>query len=748
VALVKVGDAIWDLLDEDGRHLQVGAEPNLAVSMPRHWRVFGPFEPDLVEVKVVPGGENSANLKAVPSEDQLSAIPDQLTIANATLVGVNVDMVGNMLDFDALYDGHDGKEGVQAYALAELQVDSDTEIIIGAGCDWWMQWWLDGQPVYDTLDTGNGPYLLEPTDHCFRANLKAGKHVLAVAVISGSGGPWAIRTDTVTARVEAYASRKPGQWNFLTDPEEVHPPATGTQLRKAFRTDLVLTDETLECEYQLAFDNGHVGLVFGAQDSDHYYWAYIPHWGQLWRARAFYAAIAIADGSGYVRNLDLRLMHNVPCHLNIWRSLRVERRGNHIQMWVNGVKGPNAIDDTYGPGRVGVSGFNRWAMRNLRIDGKHMEPPVWPTILSRQHRFAEPFAAEGGYLYHAPVSLNRLSNGEILLITNKSQHPSPHVSDPNLTSWHMYLSADAGRTWSSHGDLSQGRLPSIFGRPFEIEPGILRSFEFISPNPGSSPSKEEFYQGSGFYYRDSKDKAMTWSQWSYGKLEGGWETEMFRENTHCSVMGSTMLRDGTILASLLLSTHRSDSIKNIGMGTWPAYVMLQPYCTISKDQGQSWSLPVPMDNAAMNDGSPPDSPLADFTETPMAQLPSGRVVALSRPVASPFMWQTQSEDGGKSWRQCCYAPFSGSGNPNLVATSSGLLALVARCGGVGIHISDDEGLNWTPGAMLDSSNYFNGLVIEAEPDVILAVYPVIDDMPMHLRTLRVRVTPQGPMPAI
>ncbi len=743
MALVKVGDAIWDLLDEDGRHLQVGAEPNLAVSMPRHWRVFGPFEPDLVEVKVVPGGENSANLKAVPSEDQLSAIPDQLTIANATLVGVNVDMVGNMLDFDALYDGHDGKEGVQAYALAELQVDSDTEIIIGAGCDWWMQWWLDGQPVYDTLDTGNGPYLLEPTDHCFRANLKAGKHVLAVAVISGSGGPWAIRTDTVTARVEAYASRKPGQWNFLTDPEEVHPPATGTQLRKAFRTDLVLTDETLECEYQLAFDNGHVGLVFGAQDSDHYYWAYIPHWGQLFRARAFYAAIAIADGSGYVRNLDMRLMHNVPCHLNIWRSLRVERRGSHIQMWVNGVKGPNAIDDTYGPGRVGVSGFNRWAMRNLQIDGRKADVTGWPENQTRKRNFAEPFAHEGGYVYHGPSTLNKLANGEILLTTIKNRSNSPYISDPDLNTTHMYISADAGRTWSPHGEPFIQPQDEHYGILYEIEPGTLRAITFVSPTPWSTPSTNIYDQGRGFYYRDSKDKALTWSKWSHGELLGDWDAEIFTENTFCYATSRTMLRDGTIVGEVLRVTRRPDEIPNVGMGTWPTACVLQPYFTLSRDQGRTWSRPVPMDNAAMNDGSPPDSHIADFTETPMAQLPSGRIVAMSRPVASPFMWQTQSDDGGESWRQCCYAPFSGAGDPHLVTTASGLLVLIARSSGVGMHVSADEGVNWTAGAILDSPNFFNGCVIEAEPDVILVVYPIIDDAPCNLRTQRIRVTPQS-----
>jgi hypothetical protein len=154
-----------------------------------------------------------------------------------------------------------------------------------------------------------------------------------------------------------------------------------------------------------------------------------------------------------------------------------------------------------------------------------------------------------------------------------------------------------------------------------------------------------------------------------------------------------------------------------------------------------------MDNANFNDGYPPDSPVADYTETPFAQLPNGRLVAMSRSCAAPFMWQTHSDDGGRTWRQSCYASFSGAGNPQLVATQSGYLVLIARCSGVGMHVSSDGGTNWSPGGILDSPNYYNGLAIEVEPDVILNAYPIIDVIPGHLRVQRVRVTADGPAPA-
>ena len=174
----------------------------------------------------------------------------------------------------------------------------------------------------------------------------------------------------------------------------------------------------------------------------------------------------------------------------------------------------------------------------------------------------------------------------------------------------------------------------------------------------------------------------------------------------------------------------------------------QPYCTVSTDQGLSWSEPVPMDNAARNDGSRPDSPCGGFGETPVAQLPSGRIVALSRPHASPFMWQTHSDDDGKTWRMACYAPFSGAGSPQLVATPSGYLVSVKRGPGLSLHISTDGGVTWDEGTFIDYPSSFNGSMIEVEPDVVLVVYPesMGEIRPSFVRAQRIRITPEGAVP--
>ena len=130
----------------------------------------------------------------------------------------------------------------------------------------------------------------------------------------------------------------------------------------------------------LAFDTSRhlVQLVgggepLGAQDSGHYYTVQVPRWGQLWRARGFWACICRADGSGHLRILKMQLMPNVVCHWNAWLKFRAERRGNRIQAWVDGVKGPCVTDDSYGPGRPGLTGFAKYIVRNLKIDGQPVD---------------------------------------------------------------------------------------------------------------------------------------------------------------------------------------------------------------------------------------------------------------------------------------------------------------------------------------------------------------------------------------
>ena len=742
MTLTKIGSEQWDFVDATGTETRLpeGAPEARAVNFPTRWRVFGPLQGRVDVVGVERVEDKGANdvLK------DLRGVPHRLAIGDETLQGQDVVLDGDTIDLGKSIGGYetiyfsapDARLGQQAYAFAELELSEETEVAFGAGADYWMQWWIDGEPAFDTLDGGNRVHPPSRTDHSFCRRLPAGKHLLAVRLISGQSS-WVLRAGALTPREETLARvTLSDSWQFLPDLNEIRPATRGGSKwihTMAIAADRCLAEETIECEFQLPGD-GNFGIILGAQDSGHYYCAHVPRWGQLWRARGFWAAISRADGSGYIRNLKMALMSNVVCHGNSWLKLRVERRGNQIQMWINGVKGPRVTDDTYGPGRVGLEGFSKYTVRDLKIDGKPVAGPEWKEGDCRGRPWfnIDPDPNLGDVQAGAGPLL-KLAADEIIMAMLIGRDTSCPGLNATNSATHFYSSRDGGRSWSRYGTATEG----IPGPWFAAAPGLIRALQC---------GQTEF----AFTFRDSTDKGLTWSKPRGGQLLGDWRRDILRDGTWNALFGFAQLNDGTLLGAILHGyKDLAKIIPNHGQGTWGAAVA-QPYCTLSRDQGLSWSEPVPMDNAALNDGDKPDGPCGGFSEISVAQLPGGRIVALARPFNSPFMWQTHSEDGCKTWRMACYAPFSGAGGPQLVATRSGYLVSIKRGPGLGLHFSTDGGLNWDEGTMIDLPTSFNGSAIEAEPDVVLVVYPQCMDeiRPSYVRAQLIRMTPEGPEPII
>jgi len=139
-------------------------------AFPKAWTLFGPigkYDPE-------------------PDFAGMNAIPKELTIAGKRLAGQKAAFTDNRLDLGALLGGHE--VGKTAYLLASVEAEKATEIELGAGADWWMKWWVDGAVACDTLATGNNAHPPSVLDHRFTARLKAGRNLVAVKVVSGSGG--------------------------------------------------------------------------------------------------------------------------------------------------------------------------------------------------------------------------------------------------------------------------------------------------------------------------------------------------------------------------------------------------------------------------------------------------------------------------------------------------------------------------------------------------------------------------------
>ena len=733
MSLVTIGNERWDFGDSNGSEIRLPREGKRPiVELPREWRVFGPYESVSIEYVSV---QEEAELAAL---EEIRSIPDSLRAGKESKAGKRVALDGDTLDLGKHFGGH--AMGQQAYCFAELEQSEDLELTVGAGADYWMQWWIDGEPVFDTLAGGNRTHPPTLTDHSFCRHLAAGRHILTVRLISGPRG-WLLKAGCLTREEELSVLTFTEGWKFLPEINEIHPPASADWTHAmAICVDHCMADETIECEFQKCHHSGTFGIILGAQDSGHYYYAQVPWHGQLPRARGVWAAVSRTDGSGYVRNLSLQLIPNVPAYMDKdWLSLKVQRSGNSICMWLNGVKGPCITDATYGPGRVGIAGFSLYRVRNLKIDGRRVDGAPWPGGDKRGRPWfhIEPDVSLGDV--QASTNLCKIGD-EILAAINTGRNTSVHDTNAKWTTY-SYRSRDCGRAWERRVGSREGKMgftapegATFPGFPLQVGSGTIRAWTWND-------------EKNTIVYSDSTDKAVTWSELQSCSLNGDWR-KFFESHNSWWLNWVEKLRDGSLLAVMNCgNSDIYDTIKDKGGMTWPR-CHAEAWSSLSPDMGLSWSAPVPNDHAAGRPDEPGAHPNMDMSEPTAAQLPSGRIVLLARPCASPFMWQTHSDDGGRTWSIARYAPFTGHGYANLVCTESGYLVVVKRGPGLALNISTDGGVNWDQGTMIDYAGSFNGRMIEVEPDVVLVMYPeAMDEIrPAFVRAQLIRITPDGPLP--
>ena len=137
---------------------------------PSEWMLFGPAGKDDPE----------------PDFAGMSGVPAELTIAGRRLEARALAFTGGRFDLGAPLGGQG--IGKTAYLLAVVESTKDLDLELGAGADWWMKWWVNGEVVCDTTSAGNRAHPPGVLDHRFTARLKAGGNLIAVKVVSGGGG--------------------------------------------------------------------------------------------------------------------------------------------------------------------------------------------------------------------------------------------------------------------------------------------------------------------------------------------------------------------------------------------------------------------------------------------------------------------------------------------------------------------------------------------------------------------------------
>ncbi len=152
-----------------------GVRAGDALKWPDRWTVFAPFE----------------RVDPVPPAETLARVPERMTVGGRTVTQQMVvvkDAFGRV-DLSRTMGGSptDVPASKVAYVFLEIEAAAEHTATLGMGADWWLQAWLDGRPILDTLKSGNDAWPPSARDHQAEVKLSAGKHVLAVRFISGNG---------------------------------------------------------------------------------------------------------------------------------------------------------------------------------------------------------------------------------------------------------------------------------------------------------------------------------------------------------------------------------------------------------------------------------------------------------------------------------------------------------------------------------------------------------------------------------
>lgn len=154
---------------------------------PRKWTLFSPVSPDFQ-----------------PAPAQLNSIPETF----AGVQAVQKELFADSIDFADVAKQH--KLGMVSWAFAQIEAPCDDyEYTLGAGADWWMQYFVNGKPVIDTSARGNANSKYAVSNHVVTVKLKKGVNTLAVKHTAGRqsavlllGGPNELRN--MTRSVETF----------------------------------------------------------------------------------------------------------------------------------------------------------------------------------------------------------------------------------------------------------------------------------------------------------------------------------------------------------------------------------------------------------------------------------------------------------------------------------------------------------------------------------------------------------------
>jgi len=544
--------------------------------------------------------------------------------------------------------------------------------------------------------------------------MKSGKSIvvmLSVAFFCSAGFGY---SETTTLSVEDTTN-----WDFYggewAENEEgvIRPPDQRSLHSRAFFLSGTYSDFIAEFEFNGDYretGTGSAGLIIRAADPNHFYFVYFPWGGQQLRAKHFWAAIALVDGDGYLRNLRAEWVPGVPSETDRWYKVRVVAQGPDILVSVDGRQALRMVDNRLKTGCVGLAGYGWYAFRNIRISG---DPAGAPDSWQKQAKIPS---------HSAPLALSSekmpsgciAPNGDVLLAAGNQ----------------LIRSLDKGRNWNAPESLPEklGVITDYGNALFCTSDGKLQVMIYRTAEEIKKPTPE-------ILISESKDNGVTWADPVPSQVSPDWP----KETPNLVPYGPVLEGENGLLMRFLLGRVKEDDLFT-DVRTWGS-IHCKAFVIRSEDGGLSWSAPIELDQPSWvgaERGTIPGS--LDFTE-PTGVVMGQTVTVLIRPVYSPMMWQCWSYDLGATWDAAVRTTFPGYAQ-SMVRTKSGAILCAHRYPHYSVNVSRDGGLNWDAGTVIDYPVWAMGSMIEVEPDVVLAVY-MNADQKLPLLAQRIRVTPTG-----
>ena len=514
-----------------------------------------------------------------------------------------------------------------------------------------------------------------------------------------------------------------GKWSDGTDGEMVPPDGTDIEYL-AVKDDVAYADFSASFRFKFRTSFGAARFMFRVQDSRRFYALDVPWVGQQSRARHFWAGMVIADGTPLQRYLNFGLVPGLCARVDHWYEGRVEARGPRLRAWIDGKPVADVEDGTYESGRLGLGAITTpipltCHFASLEVAGDAVDAPAWPGLEEPPAHWITPCAETDPKTCQSYAALLQSGSGELslsLTFGNPNWGEERHVA--------LMRSGDGGRTWS---EPERPKLRQGFGANFIRADGTC-----VGIFPVHAVLK------CPLHVYESDDDGRTWTGPEPLKIEGEWPEGWLP----CGPVQPVRMHDGALVLPVISKLEQSGPVPVV------------PFCSCfvlrSEDDGRSWSAPVLCDAHNLNPGEPltPGTSgqelASQYYELGLVEVTDNVLLGLGRPLRDPYMWQIQSNDGGRTWEPAAIGPFSGY-CISLTRTTSGALLATTRFPHFAAHLSRDGGSTWDPPVLVDYAPWASQRAVEVEPDVVMVSYMghCMDPGLADARVVRLRITSEG-----